>query len=110
MWTLTEAVSVAVVMETLEQEIESILLSVAVEKPKPDYSGVYAGLYVFPAMTEGFIRTCIVVDIMKAARQYYSLEEKPDPQHSVATGSDVASAAPRDLPAERAPGGNNLSR
>lgn len=28
-----------------------------VENPKPKFDGVYSGLYVFPAMTRGFVRT-----------------------------------------------------
>lgn len=71
--------SIALMMKKLEEEIEKILLTVAVEKPKPDWCGVYTGLYVFPAMSERFIRTCIVADIAKAARQYFSAEAERDP-------------------------------
>lgn len=65
-------------MGTLEEQIQRILLTVAVEKPKPDWCGVYTGLYIFPAMTEGFIRTCIVADIVKTARQHFSSAAKRD--------------------------------
>ena len=90
------------VMKSLEEEIEKILLTNAVEKPKPDYSGVYAGLYVFPAMTEGFIRTCIVGDIVKAARNYFSAEAGRGHGRCASSSSSV-SQIPRDVPVAPAP-------
>ena len=90
-------------MKSLEEEIEKILLTNAVEKPKPDYSGVYAGLYVFPAMTEGFIRTCIVGDIVKAARQHFSVEAGRGHGRCAASSSSSVSQIPPDVPAAPAP-------
>ena len=90
-------------MRTLEEEIEKIILTVAVEKPKPGYSDVYTGLYVFPAMTERFIRTCLVPDIVHAAKQHLCPETSRDAEPSMATG--IPLAAPRDLPAGGVSGG-----
>ena len=90
-------------MRTLEEEIAKLILTVAVEKPKPNYTEVYTGLYVFPAMTEAFIRTRLVADIVGVARQYLARETNRSAKHKVAIGAAPAVAG--YLPAGGASGG-----
>lgn len=95
-------------MRTLEEEIQKILLTVAVEKPRPDWCGVYTGLYVFPAMTEQFIRTCIVADIGKVATDYFAAKTAGDFKQSQPDSNSVSRVL-RDAPVVPEPRANNVS-
>ena len=95
-------------MKSLEEEIEKILLTNAVEKPKPDYMGVYAGLYVFPAMTRGFVRRCLVADIVKTATEYFATKTTDDFKQPT-PGSNSVSRVLQDAPAAPEPRASNVS-